>query len=85
MAAVLGRIMDPRGLEDFKAPQIEEAFLAAVAELGVTTKHLIHPLRVALSGKTVGPGMFELIEALGREKTLARIDRALDLFKQKPS
>jgi glutamyl/glutaminyl-tRNA synthetase len=42
----------------------------------VTTKHLIHPLRVALSGKTVGPGMFELIETLGRDKTLARIDRA---------
>lgn len=64
-------------LSDFSAAPIEEAFRAAVSELGVSTKHLIHPLRVALSGKTVGPGMFEFIEALGRERTLERIERVV--------
>jgi glutamyl-tRNA synthetase len=65
------------GLSLFSAAKVEEAFRQAVAELGITTKQLIHPLRVALSGKTVGPGMFELIEALGKQKTLERIERVV--------
>lgn len=71
------------GLSEFSAVKIEESFRQAAAELGVTTKHLIHPLRVALSGRTVGPGMFELIEALGKEKTIDRIEGALQIFKKK--
>lgn len=69
-------------LRDFSAAEIEEAFRAAVVELGVTVKHLIHPLRLALSGRTGGPGMFELIEALGKERTTERIERAINLFKK---
>ena len=69
-------------LGDFSAAEIEEAFRAAVVELGVTVKHLIHPLRLVLSGRTGGPGMFELIEALGRERTAERIERAINLFKK---
>lgn len=69
-------------LAEFKAPQIEEAFRAAVEELGSTTKELIHPLRVALSGRTVGPGMFELIQALGKATTIERIDKAIAIFKK---
>lgn len=71
-----------QALSEFKAQEIEEAFRTAVVELGVTTKYLIHPLRVALSGKTVGPGMFELIETLGKEKTIARIEQAITFFKK---
>jgi glutamyl-tRNA synthetase len=69
-------------LSDFSSRPIEEAFRSAVTELGVTTKYLIHPLRVALSGKTVGPGMFEFIEALGLQKTLRRIDSIVRSFKK---
>lgn len=69
-------------LPDFKAAEIEAAFRKASADLGMTTKQLIHPLRVALSGKTVGPGMFELIETLGRDRTLKRMEQAQRLFKQ---
>ena len=67
---------------EFKATNIEAAFRSAAEELGVTTKHLIHPLRVALSGKTVGPGMFEFIEVLGKEKTIGRIQEAIAGFKK---
>lgn len=69
-------------LQDFSSAQIEAAFRKTAEELGLSTKQLIHPLRVALSGKTVGPGMFEMIEVLGREKTLKRIERAILLFKE---
>jgi glutamyl-tRNA synthetase len=70
------------GCSDFSAAKIEEVFRAAVAALGVSTKQLIHPLRVILSGKTVGPGMFELIETLGRKKTIERIERGIKIFKK---
>lgn len=67
-------------LPDFTAVRVEEAFRSAAQDLRATAKQLIHPLRVALSGRTVGPGMFELIETLGRQKTLERIERALKIF-----
>jgi glutamyl-tRNA synthetase len=70
-------------LPDFNAPQIEEDFRQAATELGLTTKQLIHPLRVALSGKTVGPGCFEMIATLGRERTLERMERAIQLYNNK--
>ena len=38
---------------------------------------MIHALRVAVTGKSVGFGMFETLEILGRDSSLARIDRAL--------
>ncbi|MFH0940923.1 MAG: glutamate--tRNA ligase [Candidatus Omnitrophota bacterium] len=69
-------------LSDFSAVKIEEAFRSCVAELGVTVKHLIHPLRLALSGRTGGPGMFELIEALGKERAIERMERVIKLFKK---
>ncbi|MDM8003893.1 MAG: hypothetical protein QUS66_13535 [Bacteroidota bacterium] len=37
----------------------------------------IHPLRMAVSGVKGGPGLFELLEILGKEKVLLRIDRTL--------
>ena len=52
----------------------------AAAQSGVAAKDVIHPLRVALTGKTVGPGLFELIEVLGKERVLARLDRAIALI-----
>ncbi|MFH1691825.1 MAG: glutamate--tRNA ligase [Candidatus Omnitrophota bacterium] len=70
-----------QGVDNFQASVIEEVFRSAVEELGITVKQLIHPLRVALSGVTIGPGMFELIEVLGKERTLERIERVIVLFR----
>jgi glutamyl/glutaminyl-tRNA synthetase len=39
---------------------------------------VFQPIRVAISGSTISPGIFESVVALGREETLARIDRALE-------
>ncbi len=60
-------------LEKFEIVSIEEAFRVLVKELGVESKALIHPIRVALTGKTVGPGLFEVIYYLGRERTRERL------------
>jgi glutamyl-tRNA synthetase len=56
-----------------------EAALAAVADrLGVKRKHVFQPLRVAVTGTTVSPGIFETVALLGRDETLARVDHALN-------
>ena len=41
---------------------------------------VVHPIRVALTGKTVGPGLFELMAALGPERMVTRLGRALELI-----
>jgi len=60
-------------LKDFSATSIEESFRDLVKELNIEAKVLIHPVRVALTGKTVGPGLFETIYYLGRERTKERL------------
>jgi glutamyl-tRNA synthetase len=59
---------------------LEDALRAAAEELGVPAGKLIHPLRVALLGKAVGPGIFDVLFLLGRETSLHRIDTALAQF-----
>ncbi|HHV56706.1 MAG TPA: glutamate--tRNA ligase [Firmicutes bacterium] len=65
------------GVEPFSAEAVETAYRTLAAELGVKAAQLIHPTRLAVSGRTIGPGLFELMALLGREKCLARLDRAV--------
>jgi glutamyl-tRNA synthetase len=69
-------------LADVPEPWTEErvqSALDAVAErLGVKRKQVFQPLRVALTGTTVSPGIFETVALLGRDETLARMDHALN-------
>jgi glutamyl-tRNA synthetase len=64
--------------EPFDASGVEAALRDVVERLGVKPKDVFQPLRVAISGTTVSPGIFESVAALGRDETLARIDRALE-------
>jgi glutamyl-tRNA synthetase len=45
--------------------------------LGLKPKHAFGPLRVAVTGRTISPPLFESMELLGRERTLARLDAAV--------
>ena len=67
-------------LEPFTAERIERVVRGLAAELGVGAGKVIHPLRVATSGQTIGPGVFELVEILGKERALKRIAHALELI-----
>jgi len=62
-------------LPQFDAAAIEGAFRALVKELCLEAKILIHPLRVALTGKTVGLGLFEVIYYLGKDRTKHRLNK----------
>ena len=61
-------------LDSFTIESIEESFRALVKELGIKTKELVHPVRVALTGKEIGPGLFETMFYLGKEKLLNRLN-----------
>lgn len=66
-------------LADWKHSEIEATLKATAAALGVKTGELVHPARVAVSGRSVGPGLYEMFEVIGRERTLARFERALPM------
>src|SRR3989344_3374386 len=66
-----------QGVEDFNHTKVETVFRAAVEELGLKAADLVHPIRVALTGKTVGPGLFETMALLGKEKTIQRLADAV--------
>jgi len=59
-------------------PRIEDAFARTLEATGLKLGKLAQPLRVALTGGTVSPGIFEIIHVLGRDETLARMRQALD-------
>ncbi|MEX2252667.1 MAG: glutamate--tRNA ligase [Thermoleophilaceae bacterium] len=65
-------------VEPFDAEHVEQALRALPDELGVKGKQVFQPIRVAISGSTVSPGIFESVAALGRDESLARIDAALE-------
>lgn len=67
-------------VEPFDAPACDAAIHAFVASEGLKIGDIIHALRVALTGKAVGLGMFDAMAILGRDSTLARLDRALSLI-----
>ena len=73
-----------RSLEPFDLESVEKAYRALSEELGVSTGRLIHPTRLAISGKTMGPGLFEIMVLLGREKTVSRLEEAALWIEQNP-
>lgn len=62
---------------DFSAAALDRAIHGFVESRGIRIGDIIHALRVATTGKAVGFGMFEILEILGRNVCLDRIDRAL--------
>ena len=68
------------GLADWSTAAIEEALKTALVEgLGRKPRQAFGPVRVAVSGRTVSPPLYESIELLGRDRTLARLERARGL------
>jgi glutamyl-tRNA synthetase len=63
--------------KSFDEAGVEDALEAVVVARGAKPGQVYQPLRVAISGTTVSPGIFESVAVLGREETVGRIDRAL--------
>ncbi len=69
-------------LKTFDTQTLERTSRKLIADLGIKSGTLIHPVRVALTGKRVGPSLFELMAVLGKEKVLARLRQAVELTAQ---
>lgn len=65
-------------LGPFTHEEIERIVRATAERLGVGAGKLIHPLRLALTGVSAGPGLFELMTVLGKETCLRRVERAVE-------
>jgi glutamyl-tRNA synthetase len=65
--------------EPFTAEQLERLMHAFVEAKGIKIGDIVHAVRVGVSGKAVGFGLFDTLAILGRDRCLARIDRALQL------
>ena len=65
-----------RHLRDFSEAAIEQAFTETLNEHGLTDGQLAQPVRVALTGSTVSPGIHDVIGVLGKERTIRRLQKA---------
>jgi glutamyl-tRNA synthetase len=65
---------------NFHKELIEKEFRGVAEALGLKTKDLVHPVRVALTGKKVGPGLFETMEVLGKEAVVERLNRLINYW-----
>ncbi len=75
---LLGQARDAlAAVEPFTVAGIERALREIVERTGVKPGQVFQPVRVAIAGSTVSPGIFESVELLGRERTLFLIDQAL--------
>lgn len=74
MAPVLEKLVTRfEALPGFSKTVWEESFKTLVEEEGIKMGQLAQPVRVALTGRTASPGLFEVMDVLGRERTLARL------------
>lgn len=70
-------------LPKFGHNDIEGAINSLAEELGIKKGKLIHPTRLAISGTSVGPGLYEMMEALGQAAVVRRLQRAIDHMNKK--
>lgn len=66
-------------LPAFDTDSVEQVIRGMIAAHGLTTKQLIHPTRVAVTGRAVSPPLFETMSILGKAKVLARLEKAAEL------
>jgi len=64
----------------FTAAGLETEFKSLAATTGQKVGALIHPARLAVSGRSVGPSLYHLLEVLGKDRVLARLERAEKQF-----
>ena len=68
-------------LDNFTVPEIEKIFLSIVEKLQTKLGSIAQPVRVAMTGKAESPGIFEVIGIVGKERTLKRLEKAINTIK----
>jgi len=82
IAPVLQKLLSRfEALSNFSKQTWEESFKSLVEEEGLKMGQLAQPVRVALTGRTASPGLFEVMEVLGRDRTLFRLRQGIERAK----
>lgn len=79
LAAIRDRLQQ---VEPFASPEIERVCRSLAEELGISSRKIIHPVRLAVTGRTFSPGLFETLELVGKERVCARLSRAIAWLEQ---
>ncbi|MDR3071799.1 MAG: glutamate--tRNA ligase [Endomicrobium sp.] len=69
-----------RNQQDFSAQALEQYSRNLAVEKNIKTGQVFHPIRVAISGRTQGPSLFHMMELMGKEEVVKRIDMAINKF-----
>jgi glutamyl-tRNA synthetase len=69
--------------DSFEKQKIEEALRNLATDMGTKPAPLIHMARLATTGTTAGPGLFDILEFLGKEEVVKRIKKAVEFIKAK--
>jgi glutamyl-tRNA synthetase len=69
-----------RSLSAWDAQTLENALKTLAASIPCKTGELIHPARLAVSGRSVGPSLYHMLEVMGRERVLGRLARTIERF-----
>jgi glutamyl-tRNA synthetase len=77
LAALRGEF---QALEHWDCASLELTLKQLAQKLGCKTGDLVHPARVAVSGRSVGPSLYHMLEVMGKERVLKRFDRAMERF-----
>lgn len=67
-------------LDDFSHTEVEKVFKAVTEKHAIKLGNLAQPVRVAMTGGTESPGIFEVVEIFGKEKTLKRLEKAIAML-----
>ncbi len=72
-----------KAVQPFSKEKTEEALRLLSEKEGEKAAAFIHPIRLAITGKTMGPALFDIVETLGKERVLARLTRAAEFVKSR--
>ena len=76
-------IRDSHGIEDFSHDNIHGGFERVMERTGLGLGKIAQPSRVALTGSTKSPGIFDVVEILGRDAVALRLARAIDFIRSR--
>lgn len=68
-------------LEGFVSSRIEDVFMSIIRKHNLKLGDLAQPVRVVITGTAVSPGIFDVLEIVGKEKTIKRLERAIEIIK----
>jgi len=71
-------------IDNWNLEQIESTLKALAQKLGCKTGDLVHPARIAVSGRAIGPSLYHMLEVMGKERVLARFEQATARFSKLP-